>query len=472
MRRLTTMLIAVMLLFATAPASAGAGADEPQPWTQAWAQREWQAFADGFARTREQQADPAYQFDVRAELRRLGDFWRQEDLAEFAGRPRLTLTRLLGGFNVGDPWRNEGRWHGTHQRTYFLNPWGAKLTVDLWGPADLFETDTARPGVVITDGSIQGNQRMYWWAAQTLADAGYVVMSYDVQGQGESETFGHRPDGSIWCGPVEQPPDTPPLMVEAGPCPGFPFQQPSVFMGGAVAAHNFFLSTPADPWEHAQSGTGTAAFNPWWDKVDPDRVGAAGHSFGAAAVSFLQGHPELLRRQVGAIVAWDRLSACDSAATRFGEACPADSLLDANVPALDLVAEDVLFPTIRLRAPDPDAELAAFGRWRDAGVDVMAVVLRASTHLEFTSAPVLPASRYGQDVSRELTLAWFDKYLRDDETADDRLFGRTLAIDHLGPTGAAIPVELAPEDYMSFRYHSAVSAGERCSPDWRTGTAC
>lgn len=471
MRRVSRVAVVLTMVLAAVGAPATARADDPAPGTTAWIQRELQAFVDGFGRTREQLTDPTYMNDVGAELRRLGDFWREEDAAEFVGRPRITLTRLLGGLNVGDPWRNESGWHGTHQRTYFLNPWGAKLTVDLWGPADLFESDARHPGVVITDGSIQGNQRMYWWAAQTLADAGYVVMSYDVQGQGESETFGHRPDGSIWCGRMEQPPQTPPLMVETGPCPGFPFQQSSVFTGGAVSAHNFFLSSPDAPWEHAQDGTGTAGFNPWWDKVDPDRVGAAGHSFGALAVSFLQGHPELLRRPVRAIVAWDSLSVCDMR-VRFGEACPADGRLDVNVPALDLVAEDVAFPTIRQRPPDPDGKLEAFEHWRDGGVDVMAVVLRASTHLEFTSVPLLPASAYGEDVSRELTLAWFDKYLRDDPTADDRLFGRDLAIEHLGPTGAGTPLTLAPEGYMSFRYRSAVSAGGRCSSDWRSATTC
>ena len=43
----------------------------------------------------------------------------------------------------------------------------------------------------ITSGSIQGPQSGYWWAAQLLAANGYVVMTWDTQGQGESETFGH-----------------------------------------------------------------------------------------------------------------------------------------------------------------------------------------------------------------------------------------------------------------------------------------
>ena len=37
---------------------------------------------------------------------------------------------------------------------------------------------------MITTGSVQGSERMYWWLAQDLAERGYVVLTYDVQGQG------------------------------------------------------------------------------------------------------------------------------------------------------------------------------------------------------------------------------------------------------------------------------------------------
>lgn len=466
----TLTMLAVCAALAIVVGTPARGAD-PVAGTPAWVQREWQAFLDGFGRTREQAADPAYGPSVRAEVARLQSFWRDEDAAEFRGRPRITLTRLVTWPNVGDPWRNETRWTGTHRRLYFLNRWGAKIAADLWGPADLFDSDAKHPAVVITDGSIQGNSRMYWWAAQSLAAAGYVVLSYDVQGQGESETFGHHPDGSIWCGPVDQPPDTAPMLRELGPCPGFPFQQPSVFMGGAVWAHNFFLSTPSEPWEYFQDGTATAAFNPWWDRVDADRVGAAGHSFGAAAVSFAQGNPQLLRKPIRAIVAWDRLSVCQ-APVPPGEACPPEGLIPVNAPALDLEAEDLLFPTIHMTAPDPGAKLAGLRHWSDGAVDVMSLTLRASTHLEFTAVPALPASARGEDVARYYTLAWFDRYLRDDAAATGRLLAREIHVDHYTPTGSAVPLVLAPADYLSFRYRSGVSTPQRCSLDWVVGTAC
>ena len=53
-----------------------------------------------------------------------------------------------------------------------------------------------RPGVVITNGSVQADEQMYWYAAQTLAKAGYVVLTWDPQGQGQSDVPGEGPDAS------------------------------------------------------------------------------------------------------------------------------------------------------------------------------------------------------------------------------------------------------------------------------------
>ena len=51
-----------------------------------------------------------------------------------------------------------------------------------------------RPGIVITNGSVQADEQMYWYAAQTMAKAGYVVLTFDPQGQGQSDTYGQSPD--------------------------------------------------------------------------------------------------------------------------------------------------------------------------------------------------------------------------------------------------------------------------------------
>ena len=98
---------------------------------------------------------------------------------------------------------------------------GATISGHVWatvaGPAK-------RPGIVITDGSVQADEKMYWYAAQALAKAGYVVLTFDPQGQGQSDTFGQSPDEDE--GVPAQTTGTP-------------------FYDGTEDAIDFFLSTPS-----------------------------------------------------------------------------------------------------------------------------------------------------------------------------------------------------------------------------------
>jgi predicted alpha/beta hydrolase len=41
---------------------------------------------------------------------------------------------------------------------------------------------------------VQADGEMYWYAAQALAKAGFVVLTFGPQGQGQSDTFGQEPD--------------------------------------------------------------------------------------------------------------------------------------------------------------------------------------------------------------------------------------------------------------------------------------
>jgi hypothetical protein len=384
-------------------------------------------------------------------------------------RPRITLEQWLVLVNLGEPWRNEVKWKGgIHQRVYFLNRWGAKLTGDLWGPPDLFDNPALHPIVVITDGSIQASARMYWWAAQTLAEAGYVVLTYDVQGQGESETYGHHPDGSQWCDGVTQPADTPPFLREATKCPGFPFQQSANFGVGHIDGHNFMLSTPAAPHEFFQDGTRTEAFNPWHAFVDPERIGAAGHSLGAAAVSFVQGHPEMLRRPIRATVAWDNLSTCDDFGSTYTGTCTIGHETRPTAPALNLT-NDYFLPHRITELPDPNAALAGFDLWHASGQDALSIAISSGTHLEYTQGPILPATRYGTEIAAYYTLAFFDRYLAGDTRASDRLLAREVTFTHHDPMGTADaePTTLSVQGLTSYLSYSAVSVDGSCFRDWR-----
>ena len=166
---------------------------------------------------------------------------------------------------------------------------------------------------MITNGSVQAAEQLYWFAAQTLAKAGYVVLTSDPQGQGQSDELGEAPDQN----------EGSPAQTDGRP-----------FFDGTQDALDFFLSTPKSvyrPRPSCESGTShaakqnrrvaaglNAAYNPFWRLLDPSRIGIAGHSFGAAGVSFIgQKDP-----RVSAIVAWDNLGAPSTTGGPAGEAVP------------------------------------------------------------------------------------------------------------------------------------------------------
>ena len=96
------------------------------------------------------------------------------------------------------------------------------------------------PGIVITNGSVQAPEQLYWFAAQTLAKAGYVVLTSDPQGQGQSDGRGEAPDENE----------------------GFPAQSDGrPFFDGTRDALDFFLSTPTSiykPRTSCETGTSHA----------------------------------------------------------------------------------------------------------------------------------------------------------------------------------------------------------------------
>src|SRR4051812_24503212 len=228
---------------------------------------------------------------------------------------------------------------------------------------------------------------MYFWAAEGLAEAGYEVLTYDVQGQGNSDTL---PDQEHCTGPDS--------------CSGVPFQQSYNFYQGTEDALNWFFS----------------AKNPGRAQLDASRVGIAGHSLGASAVSEVgQCDP-----RVKAIVAWDKLARtsgkCSDKAANLPAGAPASPSL--QVPALGIHSEYFFNPSSMSAPPDAHAHDGAFKQLTAAGTDSMVVELRSSTHLEYTYVPyILPASRLGERVAYYYSRAWFDRYLKGSAAAFDRL---------------------------------------------------
>ena len=131
----------------------------------------------------------------------------------------------LGNGCAGDirlnNWASNG--YGIVRPVLFTARDGATISGHVWatvaGPAK-------RPGIVITNGSVQADEQMYWYAAQTLAKEGYVVLTFDPQGQGQSDTFGQSPDQDE----------------------GVPAQSAGTpFYDGTEDAIDFLLSTPSTP---------------------------------------------------------------------------------------------------------------------------------------------------------------------------------------------------------------------------------
>src|SRR3954453_2317930 len=118
----------------------------------------------------------------------------------------------------------EAKGYGIVKPVLFTARNGATLSGHVWatkaGPAQ-------RPGIVITNGSVQADEQMYWYAAQALAKAGYVVLTFDPQGQGQSDVPGEGADAQ----------EGVPAQSDGRP-----------FFDGTEDALEFFFSSAAHPY--------------------------------------------------------------------------------------------------------------------------------------------------------------------------------------------------------------------------------
>ena len=442
-------------------------AGDPTPGTQAWTVRDEENQYCANQRLADEVGNPAFGavFGEQTPV-----MYAEQNVAMFEepGHPHVSLAQFVPGGTTSDPFRTLARWtaagRGRVKPVSFAASDGAQLNGYLFEPPS--SSAGPYPGVVITTGSIQGYQQLYFWAAEGLAEAGYMVLTYDVQGQGSSDTL-----------PASCTPD--PSQIQSGSvCPGVPFQQSYNFFQGTADALNFFLSTPASPYPNAgyTAGQGPAAstgesldgYNPEWADLDQSEVGIAGHSLGASAVSQV-GQCDA---RVKAIVAWDNLAPAT--------ACSGTGPATVHTPALGFNSEYFFNTEPMSSPPDPHAKDQAFRQLQAAGVDTMQVALRESTHLEYAYVPyILPASSLGERVAFYYTLAWFDYYLRHDPTGYQRLvaasFDRSADVHAIGagafsPTAAAAnPTDpaagnapyliagLPVADRMSFYYESEYS---------------
>jgi len=154
-----------------------------------------------------------------------------------------------------------------------------------------------------------------------------------------------------------------------------------------------------------------AAFNPLNFMLDSDRIGIAGHSLGATAISTVccDGPGRQANEVVDAIVAWDNLTVSGGIVPR--------------VPALGMSNDYGLTPTPYTSLPNPQGKNGASAAYSAAGVDTAQLNIRGGTHYEYSYIPDpgFGATWRGMDMAAWYTAAWFDKYVKGDPTADARL---------------------------------------------------
>lgn len=435
-----------------------APAGDPEPNTPEWVQRDTQNQYCAGLRNRDQLASPAFGFGNLTQGAALYAEQTSDQLGD-PGHPRGGVTTLIPGSKSADPFRTIKRWteagRGRVAPVTFKALDGASLRGHVFmPPASVPKPAGGYPGVVITDGSVQAYEELYYWAAEDLAAAGYMAMTYDVQGQGDSDLFGAD------C----SDPTTPP----SGQCQGVPYQQNYNFYQGAEDSLGFFLS----------------ASNPYADVLDKDRVGIAGHSLGAAAVSVV-GQCDT---RVKAIVAWDNLSKVDDCS---GVTVPAQyrptKLI--NTPAMAMSNDYGFWTQPAVTAPDPHAKDAGFQQVAAAGLDAQLVVFRGATHLTYSYIPLaFQANELSERMASYYTQAWFDLKLRDDPTGYARLTAKKFddsadvhsigagvydptAADPTDPFSGNVPYKIAGisvPDAVSFYYLSEYALHDPASGQLKT----
>ena len=439
---------------AQAPAAIDRSCDSAAYPSAEWAQCEQANYAMVSQAPAEQAANPDFLERLRAqsqtntlawEARAQGDTsWLGAPSGNTGQTPLCTFWALQC---AGDPYRypdapgpNGKAFYDTEAEVipFVIYDQGcARLSGRVWAPRSARPGDKL-PNVIIENGSVQAPEPLYWWEAQDLVRAGYVVLTFDPRGQGRSD---------------QQTPG---------------FEQGSnansaVFWEGLVNVVDFFRSSPAQVYPHNVTCKGTyptpvTDFNPFWDRIDRDRLGLAGHSLGAQGVSVVQGYgapgadpwPGLIDKEnpVKVVVAWDSLSAPSSGSPKFG----------ARVPAMNQSSEYGLTPTPFRQPPDPASHLVAFKAWSDAGLPVYSLTVRGSSHYEWSQIPTFPTTSWCADTSKQMcegawgnglarhySLAWFDRWLKKSgETGYEDADARLLSDD--GEHG---------RNKMSFRFTSA-----------------
>jgi hypothetical protein len=395
-RRIISMTAAVSvatvsLLLATASGARGdavsgvdyscvAPAGNPtNPVSAEWIQRDTENQRCATLKVRDQLENPAFAYLMNA--LKVGDTLYLYEQQVSDGPDHLhSPVILIPGSNIGDPFRYPALWEsatgGTATPVAFTSLNGNQLRGTVWmPPPSVPKPAGGYPGVVITEGAA-APAALFYWAAEGLAQYGYMVLTFDVGGQGQSDS-----DAG---GTIQSTED----------------------------ALNYFLSTPSQP-HYGASGV-QSLYNPYWQSLDASKIGQAGHSGGSIAGSWV-GQCD---SRVKTIVAWDDLLVVTPSQCAANVTVPAAYQATAlHAPGLAITPDYFLTTQPQTTVPDPHSGGlrgdTGYQQLVAAGLDSMKVAQRGSTHSEYSYATyVLPSSELGERFAFYYTLAWFDQYLK------------------------------------------------------------
>ena len=313
-------------------------------------------------------------------------------------------------------------------------------------------------------------------------------MTFDSQGEGDSDQLGEHPDE---------------LEAAGAATPGtgwLQYQHTGDILGGNGLTYydgledalDFFFSSEQQPFHPRNSRSNTshdgkqqrrvaeghnAAFNPLHASLDTTKVGVTGHSYGAIAATWVaQADP-----RVKAAVGWDNMCIPQSPSRDEFEAlagpnpdydlglltgtrgttvdcfgAPNGPAPEITKPTMGLSADYLMPPFPYLSAPHPRAKARSSDIFSSKGVDTGMVVIRGGTHFDFMDTPgVSPATVRGVDMISWYTTAWFLKYLADDPQGEKML--RTDRWNH-DPKTAELDV-LRDASLLSWHYDSRMDIG-------------
>ena len=429
----SVLVLAVVVAFALIPASVAVAVPEgPAPGTPDWYVREAQNYALDHSEQTRELADPNFQLRLNDQSTANLLAYNQRQVADPDWSAFGNVCQTWQGDCAGDPYRYPGvdsfyASVGKRQTISYYDDGGARIEGMVW-PPQAPPPAGGYPGVVIETGSVQAPQPLYWWFAETLVRAGYVVMTFDVRGQGHSDTM--TPSGQQGSN-----------------------ANSTVFWDGLVDAIDWFRTTPGQTYPYNAQWQGSHPlwhagenndFNPYWTLLDHSRLGIAGHSLGATGVSIVQGYnpwPGKIGHggpnPVDVAVAWDNLSAGSSS---FGGPPAAP-----RVPSLGSSNDYDLTPHPYTSPPDPESKKAAFHAWEKAGVPTYQLVIQGGSHFEYslipsTPAPGFPATNWftwGNPFANHYSLAWIDRWLKhagepgyadaDQRLLDDKSWGDRMS---------------------------------------------